>query len=108
MLVRCVRTARKGARAARRKGEKEAHTGPRRDLRPVRHPPRATTGKLESWIDVARDQKKLDTGETPGDVMRYASLNTTVLTRLIEDIENKPFVEVFQKRLWSKLYARQS
>jgi CubicO group peptidase (beta-lactamase class C family) len=69
--------------------------------------PRATTGKLESWIDVARDQKKLDTGEKPGDVMRYASLNTTVLTRLIENIENKPFVEVFQERLWSKLYARQ-
>lgn len=70
--------------------------------------PRATTGLAESWIDVARDQKKLDHDEKPGDVMRYASLNTTVLTRLIENVENKPFVEVFQDRVWSKLYARQS
>jgi CubicO group peptidase (beta-lactamase class C family) len=70
--------------------------------------PRATTGKVEDWIDVARDQKKLASGEQPGDVMRYASLNTTVMTRLIENIDNKPFVEVFEERLWSKLYARQS
>jgi len=64
--------------------------------------PRATAGVVEGWIDVARDQKKLGNGEKPGDVMRYASLNTTVLTRLIENIENKPFVEVFQERFWSK------
>ena len=70
--------------------------------------PRATTGKVEEWIDVARDQKKLAGGEKPGDVMRYASLNTTVLTRLIENIENKAFVVVFEERFWSKLYARQS
>ncbi|MDA2950771.1 MAG: serine hydrolase [Actinomycetota bacterium] len=70
--------------------------------------PRATTGVVEDWIDVARDQKKLGSREKPGDVMRYASLNTTVLTRLIENIENKPFVEVFEERFWSKLYARQS
>jgi CubicO group peptidase (beta-lactamase class C family) len=70
--------------------------------------PRATTGVVEGWIDVARDQKKLGNGEKPGDVTRYASLNTTVLTRLIENIENKPFVEVFEERFWSKLYARQS
>lgn len=70
--------------------------------------PRAATGKVEEWIDVARDQKKLAGGEKPGEVMRYASLNTTVLTRMIENIENKPFTEVFEERIWSKLYARQS
>lgn len=69
--------------------------------------PRATTGKVEEWIDVARDQKKIS-GEKPGDVMRYASINTTVLTRLIENIEKKPFTRVFEERFWSKLYARQS
>ena len=69
--------------------------------------PRATTGVVEDWVDVARDQKKLK-GEDPGEVMRYASLNTTVLTRMIENIERKPFTEVFEERVWSKLYARQS
>ena len=41
--------------------------------------PRATTGKLEDWIEVARDQQKHPSGEKQGTVMRYASINTTVL-----------------------------
>ena len=70
--------------------------------------PRASTGEVEDWIDVARDQKKLPSGENQGEVMRYASLNTTVLTKMIENIENKPFAEVFEERIWSKLHARRS
>ncbi|WP_082863391.1 serine hydrolase [Oleiphilus sp. HI0080] len=60
----------------------------------------------KNWIDVARDQKPLE-GEKPGDVFRYASLNTQVLTQLIENVENKTWTQVFEDRVWSKVYARQ-
>lgn len=69
--------------------------------------PRHSTGKFESWLDVARDTEKLQ-GEKPGDRFRYASLNTTVLTKMIENIENRTWIRVFEDRVWSKMTARQS
>ena len=74
----------------------------------ITNSPRATTGEVEDWLDVARDQKKLTSNEPQGTVMRYASINTTVLTQLIENVEKKPFTQVFEDRVWSKLYARRS
>ena len=70
--------------------------------------PRSTTGECEDWLEVACQQQKLHSGENQGEVMRYASINTTVLTQMIENIERKPFARVFEERVWSKLYARRS
>ena len=60
----------------------------------------------KSWVEVAREQKKIE-GEKPGDLFRYASINTQVLTQLIENVENKTWTQVFEDRVWSKMYARQ-
>lgn len=70
--------------------------------------PRATTGKVEDWIDVARDQTKLPGDEKQGEVMRYASINTAILTKLAENVENKTWGRVFEDRVWSKVHARRS
>ncbi|MEZ9330896.1 serine hydrolase domain-containing protein [Vibrio breoganii] len=69
--------------------------------------PRATTGEVETWIQVAQGAQKLK-GEKPGDHFRYASINTIVLTKLVENIENKSWTQVFEDRVWSKVHARQS
>ncbi|HHC7250026.1 TPA: serine hydrolase domain-containing protein [Vibrio parahaemolyticus] len=68
--------------------------------------PRQSTGKLESWLDVARDTKKIP-GDKPGQQFRYASLNTQVLTLMIENIEGTTWTKVFEDRIWSKMTARQ-
>lgn len=60
----------------------------------------------ESWVDVAREDKKLP-GEKPGEIFRYASINTQVLTQLVENVEGKTWTRVFEERIWSKMYARQ-
>lgn len=61
----------------------------------------------ETWVDVARAEKKIE-GEKQGDLFRYASINTQVLTQLIENVENKKWTRVFEDRVWSKVYARQA
>lgn len=68
--------------------------------------PRHSTGELEDWITVAQDTEKL-TGENAGERFRYASINTMILTQIIENIENKTFTQVFEERVWSKTTARQ-
>ncbi|QBY05235.1 class A beta-lactamase-related serine hydrolase [Thalassotalea sp. HSM 43] len=68
--------------------------------------PRHSTGQVESWMDVALDTEKLP-GEKAGEHFRYASLNTTVLTQMVENIENTSWVKVFEDRVWSKMTARQ-
>ncbi|MDN3681054.1 serine hydrolase domain-containing protein [Vibrio tapetis subsp. quintayensis] len=68
--------------------------------------PRAKTGEMEAWMNVAKGAQKLD-GEKAGDHFRYASINTMVLTKLVENIENKTWTQVFEDRVWSKVYARQ-
>lgn len=68
--------------------------------------PRAKTGEMETWMEVAQGAQKLD-GEQAGDHFRYASINTMVLTKLVENIENRTWTEVFEERVWSKVNARQ-
>jgi len=68
--------------------------------------PRQSTGEIESWIEVARDTEKIE-GENPNERFRYASLNTTVLTKMIENVEDATWTRVFEARVWSKMTARQ-
>jgi len=68
--------------------------------------PRYATDKFENWLDVARDTKKVPE-EKPGAHFRYASINTIVLTLMIENIEGTSWAKVFEDRVWSKLMARQ-
>ncbi len=65
--------------------------------------PRETQG---TWVDAARAEKKIE-GEKPGELFRYASINTQVLTQLIENVEKKKWTQIFEDRVWSKVYARQ-
>jgi len=60
----------------------------------------------DTWVDAARAEKKIQ-GEKQGELFRYASINTQVLTQLIENVENKKWTQVFEDRVWSKVYARQ-
>ncbi|MFA0703907.1 serine hydrolase, partial [Vibrio sp. 10N.222.48.A8] len=66
--------------------------------------PRAKTGEMETWMDVAKGAQKL-AGEKAGDHFRYASINTMVLTKLVENVENKTWTQVFEDRVWSKVHA---
>ncbi|HFQ4903217.1 TPA: serine hydrolase domain-containing protein [Vibrio vulnificus] len=68
--------------------------------------PRYATGKQENWLDVAKDTKKIN-GEKAGEHFRYASMNTTVLTKMIENVEGTTWAQVFEDRVWSHVYARQ-
>ncbi|PSW12207.1 serine hydrolase [Photobacterium rosenbergii] len=70
--------------------------------------PRASTGEFEDWLtDVAVDQEKLE-GEKQGEVFRYASINTSILTQIIENVEGKTWAKIFEEKVWSKMYARES
>ncbi|MGF1755488.1 beta-lactamase family protein [Vibrio makurazakiensis] len=68
--------------------------------------PRYSTGQRETWLDVAKDTIKLD-DEKPGEHFRYASINTMILTQMIENIEGATFTRVFEDRVWGKTTARQ-
>jgi CubicO group peptidase (beta-lactamase class C family) len=61
--------------------------------------------KVEHWLDVVKEAKKID-GEDQGTVMRYCSATTTVLVHMAEMIENKPWIDIFHERVWSKVAAR--
>ncbi len=67
--------------------------------------PNPSTGKVEDWVDVTRDMKRLK-DEKPGDRNRYSSANTAVLTRLVEEVERLPWAAIFEKRVWSRVGAR--
>ncbi|WP_394241028.1 serine hydrolase domain-containing protein [Vibrio astriarenae] len=69
--------------------------------------PRASTGEFENWLnDVATDQDKLE-GEEQGDVFRYASINTSILVQIIENIEGKTWSKSFEEDVWANLHARE-
>lgn len=68
--------------------------------------PNPSTGKVEEWIEVAKGAENLE-GEKPGEHFRYSSLNTMVIIQMIENIEEKPWAELFEERVWGKLGARQ-
>ncbi|CAM4359237.1 serine hydrolase domain-containing protein [Vibrio agarivorans] len=59
---------------------------------------------VEGWLDVVKDAEKIE-GEKPGEVNRYSSATTTVLNYMVEKIENKPWTDVFEDRVWSHLGA---
>ncbi len=61
--------------------------------------------RVEHWLDVLKEAKNLE-GEEQGTHMRYCSATTTVLNYMAEKIENKPWIDMFQERVWSKLGAR--
>jgi len=69
--------------------------------------PYAGTGEVETWVDVARETEIIK-GEKAGEVNRYASINTIVLTKMIENIEDTTWAEVFEQRVWGKMTARQA
>ncbi len=72
--------------------------------------PRIKTGQLESWMEVAIDTEKLKdeaSGEGSDKKFRYASMNTMILTQMIENIEGKTWTRLFEERVWGKMTARQ-
>lgn len=68
--------------------------------------PRHSTGQYEDWMQVAQDTEKLQ-NEEAGERFRYASINTMILTKMIENIEEATFTRIFEERVWSKTTARQ-
>jgi CubicO group peptidase (beta-lactamase class C family) len=61
--------------------------------------------KVEHWLDVVKVAQKIE-GEDQGTHMRYCSATTTVLVYIAELIENKPWIDIFHERIWSKIGAR--
>lgn len=67
---------------------------------------RQATGEVETWMNVAKDTQALE-NESAGEHFRYASMNTLLLTKMIENIEQKTWSQVFEERVWGKMTARQ-
>jgi CubicO group peptidase (beta-lactamase class C family) len=61
--------------------------------------------QIEHWLDVLKEAQNLE-DEAQGTVMRYCSGTTTLLNHMAEKIENKPWIDIFSDRVWSKLGAR--
>jgi CubicO group peptidase (beta-lactamase class C family) len=60
--------------------------------------------EVEHWLDVLKGAKPIE-GEAQGTHMRYCSATTTVLNYMAEKIENKPWIDIFRDRVWSKVGA---
>jgi CubicO group peptidase (beta-lactamase class C family) len=59
-------------------------------------------GKVERVTDVLRSVKRL---KPPGESFDYSSVATSMLTTLAESVQKRRWSEIFQSRVWSKLYA---
>ena len=57
-------------------------------------------GKVETALDVVLASKRV---KAPGQAFDYSSVNTVLLGRLIEAIENKRWADVLRERVWSKM-----
>lgn len=57
-------------------------------------------GKLEKHTDVIRSARRL---RDPGPTFEYSSINTQVLVLLAEAVEHRPWADIFQERVWSKM-----
>ena len=68
--------------------------------------PRATTGVVEGWIDVARDQKKLGNGEKPGDVTRYTDRYGRMVARC--SVRGADIGQWLVSQGWAMAYTRYS
>lgn len=64
-------------------------------------------GIKEKGLDVLKGAKPLK-GEKPGEIARYSSLATKVGVYIIEHATKRPFTELFEERVWSKIGARDS
>jgi len=62
------------------------------------------SGKGDDWLKVMRDAKPLP-NEKPGDRMRYSTPNTQILVLAVENIMQKPWMEVFNEMVWSHIGA---
>jgi CubicO group peptidase (beta-lactamase class C family) len=84
---------------------KESHDDPTssfgRYLRASLNVP-SPNGKVEKSVDVIRRVKKI---REPGLALEYSSMNTQVLVLLAEAVENRPWAEIFQDRVWSRMNA---
>jgi CubicO group peptidase (beta-lactamase class C family) len=59
-------------------------------------------GKVERMSDVLRSVKRL---KPPGESFDYSSVATLMLTTLAETVQKRRWTDIFQARVWSKLYA---
>ncbi len=59
-------------------------------------------GKIELPLDVIRSATKLC---PPGEQFQYSSLNSQVLVLLAEAVEHRPWSDIFESRVWSKVGA---
>jgi CubicO group peptidase (beta-lactamase class C family) len=57
-------------------------------------------GRKEELFEVVRTAKRL---RPAGESFDYSSMNTTVLVRLAEEVENKRWHEILQERVWAKM-----
>jgi CubicO group peptidase (beta-lactamase class C family) len=57
-------------------------------------------GKVESQFDVIRSASRLG---PPGQSFDYSSLNTTVLAKLAEAVEQKRWAQIFEERVWGQM-----
>jgi CubicO group peptidase (beta-lactamase class C family) len=61
-------------------------------------------GQGDDWIKVMRAAKPLP-NEKPGDRMRYSTPNTQILVMAVENIIQKPWMDVFNEMVWSHIGA---
>jgi len=61
-------------------------------------------GKGDDWIQVMRNAKPLP-NEKPGDHMRYSTPNTMILVMAVENILQKPWMDIFNEMVWSHIGA---
>jgi CubicO group peptidase (beta-lactamase class C family) len=59
-------------------------------------------GRVDRHVDVIRSAKKL---HEPGQLFEYSSVNTQALVLLAEAVEHRPWPQILQERVWSKLNA---
>jgi CubicO group peptidase (beta-lactamase class C family) len=69
--------------------------------------PNPITGERENWLDILKEAEKID-GEAPGERFRYSSAVTQVMVLIAEKIDNMTWADLFEKRVWSKVGARQA
>jgi CubicO group peptidase (beta-lactamase class C family) len=61
-------------------------------------------GALENPMNVFKSMKKL---REPGEVFEYSSVNTTILTFLIERVTHKRYKDVLEAEIWQKIGAEE-
>ena len=59
-------------------------------------------GRVESQLAVIQSAKP---AKRPGEFFEYSSVNSQVLVMLAEEIDHRPWPEIFESRVYSKLYA---